>query len=534
MLNRYSNLPKSTIINTQVLTDLGVIDTALQRQQKVYDNQAAGIAKTAQAANDLSFVGDAANGFKDKLNEDLKSKVNDWSKLDLADPNVKAEVNGYISSLASNPELQKHTKAKLAYDNYVTQVQDLDNKGKFHDSNAYAFEKAWKDYKTTGNFNEGLTSASIMEAQEPTQEAKKFFENMKADSSEDVKAIRDLAGTAYYENGYEALSKGKLTGRAKQVALEWLQTPATKQLVNDFNMMKDKGVKLPYKTAQDYALATLFDTANSYAYSKSSTNKSGALNKLEDRNYTNSKEEETILTGTEGFNNPNFDSNQKFNPDGSMRTSSTVASWALGTLMGNQNLTEEDLKDSMKQTIRLGAITKGITEEAYYDKYAKKLEIPVWNYVKETPRTNLTSLLSKNGAGLINSAKVITIDGKVGTLKDIIQSKYGELSQEDLDDKLKQMQVTGKVESSAISASGYRISLDGEDLILDITPGLQKKVESNTATAKEVQQLTKHIQEKFKAGYVEDLGVTDEGRAIQFWNEDLNEGKGGLDVKLID
>lgn len=521
MLNRYSNLPKSTIINTQVLTDLGVIDTALQRQQKVYDNQAAGVAKTAQAANDLSFVGDAANGFKDKLNEDLKSKVNDWSKLDLADPTVKAEVNGYISSLASNPELQKHTQVKALYDEHQKQIQDLSSKGKLHDNQLALQNLAWEKYKKDGTISDELQQP-LYEAQDLVKGRSDLVSMIKASGTDIIAALED--GTAYKNS-----SKGISSDRIKKAVEAQLPTYANsaygRQEATDYKVAKLNG-SIPQNTSfADYLVSQVMSTASNFAYSQNSTNKDIALRSKQTRDLQTKKEEETILTGTEGFNNPNIPANKQFNSDGQIREQNTVSSWLFGNAFGDQQLTEESKNLPENKQLMVAAKVRGLTPKEYVDKYSQKQSIPVFNYVKETSRTNLTSLISKNGAGLINSAPIIDKSGKiVGTLKDILISQGVEDNPEAIKEATKALQVTGKIGASPVSADGLRISLNGEDLILDLTQSLLDKASANLASKEELNKLAQFNEQRHKAGFSEVI-ETQEGEAASYWDDDSSSIK---------
>lgn len=129
-LNRYSKLPKATIRNTQVLTDLGIIDTALQRKQAKYDAQANFNAQAIQGAETLPVFGEYDTAYKNKVAADIKNKVAEVSNMDLADPNVSGGVNQFIQQMSSDPRLTQAVQAKSMYDEFQNTRKELAAKGK--------------------------------------------------------------------------------------------------------------------------------------------------------------------------------------------------------------------------------------------------------------------------------------------------------------------------------------------------------------------------------------------------------------------
>lgn len=295
-LNRYSKLPKATIRNTQVLTDLGIIDTAFQRKQRQYDTKAAQLGSAVQGAESMQFFGNAANAYKSKVVDDIKNKVSEISNLDLSDPNVTKGTEQYIQQVSQDPELQKHAQAKQYYDTQQEQFADLEKRGKLHGNQKLLQDLAWKQYSETGQISPELNQP-LYEAQDLIAERGKLVNMIKSSGHEGTAFFNGIA----YGNSSSGVSMDKISKAVRDQIGTYANSQAGRQEYNDWKAGQLTGAIPKGQTFENYLLGGIMSTAQNYAHSNTSNDYSSAFNKLEQRAYDEKKEakkkEEEDYTG---------------------------------------------------------------------------------------------------------------------------------------------------------------------------------------------------------------------------------------------
>jgi hypothetical protein len=344
-------------------------------------------------------------------------------------------------------------------------------------------------------------------------------------------AIAYLADGTAYKNSSKGVNGSRIAKAVDDQLNAYANSAYGIQEKDDWQVAKLEGSIPESMSFKDYLRKEVMSTAQNYEYSDFSTNKDGAINASRKDAEEKRKEEETIMTGTEGFNTGIIPTDMQFNSgNGQIREQNTVKSWLLGPIFGDQDLTEESKQKAENQQVMLAAKAHNMTPKEYAEKFGKTQNIAVHNYVKDSKRQDLTKLVNNDGAGLLNSAEIVDSEGNRTTLKDFaIKNGSGESAKE-VNEWIKEngIQVTGKIDPSAPSAEGYRISMGGNDYIMDLTKNLERKKASGTITKLEQAKLDAHEQERYKAGYVEPV-QTAEGPAVRYWDFE----KGGYATKPI-
>jgi hypothetical protein len=465
MLNRFTALPKATIQKTQSLVDLGVIDTAIQRQQKAYDTQAATIAQANKEANNLPVYGKHATKLKEQLVGDLQTKTAEWSNVDLADPRYKQEVNSKLNEWASDPELNKHLKIGAIKSEFDTQTKKLMSENKLNDSQRLLRELEWQKYSETGEAGESLGM--------PLYEAKNLIEGR----AELVKNIKDSgsSGMGFIDNiAYKTSSKGvniKTLDKAVQDQLfTYMNSPYGKQERDDYKVLQMQGAIPKSMTFENYLFKQIKSTTDTFAHMTTDSDKASAYNAKTKKD----EDTKTIPLESVGKEFSPEAAKARFNTNGNFKR--IKGNWFDSTMfdgleIGDSEKPKSEYTPYEKEVDRIREANKAkginLTHEQISRQQAVYKPFKYDAYMAgqgEKPSKLLEHIASS--APIMNGAEK-------STLSDILKSKnidLNKLTPNERKEALSQYQIVGEVRPTPNGlVTGYTVSSPDGELILDIS-----------------------------------------------------------------
>lgn len=497
-LNRFSSLPKATIRNTQVLTDLGIIDTALQRKQKVYDTKAATIGAAVQGAESLPVFGEADTAYKNQVLGDIKAKVGEISNQDLADPNVTKGVDQFLQQAGNDPRLKQAVQAKSMYDNYQKGREELAAKGKLNPSQEYFMNKAWQHYSDKGELLPNATQP-LVESVDGFTERSKYFKDLRASGGDAIKYLKD--GTAFKNSG-KGIDSNRTLKQANGIWQDYTMSQIGRQDSLDYDMLIDSKQLDPKKTSREsYMRDMLLGTGKTYEYYESSTNRDSAENQARDRAERKTKEEAIIPAETHGFDYTNG-TKYRFDEDGDFVAKDMQAS-LLGTawdaLIKPNKAGEEELDDNQKNIIAIAK--KNNTSPAKVVEAQSQYRTVPFDMYAGGQGEKLSKVLPA-----ISTSQKITIGGETTTLANYLEKHRG-IDVSGLDAKKRkelfsELQVIGEVKPNGGLTTGYVIGDSKGQVILDVTDQVIADAlgKDGTAQAKAITTLDSQADEQLKRG----------------------------------
>lgn len=458
-LNRYSKLPKATIRNTQVLTDLGIIDTALQRKQAKYDAQANFNAQAIQGAETLPVFGEYDTAYKNKVAADIKNKVAEVSNMDLADPNVSGGVNQFIQQMSSDPRLAQAVQAKSMYDEFQNTRKELAAKGKLPTSAEILRQKAWNDYSKTGQLTEDATEP-LYEAQDLIKGRGDLVSMIKASGTDIIAALSD--GTAY-KNSSKGVAADRIRKAVEAQLPTYMNSAYGKQELDDYKVAKMSGSIPKDMSFGDYLTKQVMSTAANYSYSDFSTNRDSAMNQARDRadRLAKEKEEKDGYAG-EGYL-PAMAMNKKVELDSDGRININPALDLWDWMSNSDSRSKEDL--ALEKTLQEGAKRSGMDIKTYAEKLNSDPNVKVSYYNADKAKKISTQFYNPStGGGTFWTMQVKNAEFPDGiSAKELMEEKG--LKKEDLD---KGFTVIGDVSpDNPYTPKGMGVMIGGEYYILD-------------------------------------------------------------------
>jgi hypothetical protein len=212
--------------------------------------------------------------------------------------------------------------------------------------------------------------------------------------------------------------------------------------------------------------------------------------------------------------------NPNYNESGSVRGESLFGTWFKPDVKVSRDKFENDPYTKSRTVL---SKVLGVSAQELDKHFNSNASFFTKDYVKESKRNELTSLFSKDGAGILSSTKAVDNKGNEGVARDIVVKALGLDSDVDNVTLSKAMkdngyQVTGKVVPNEKSAGGYRLNVAGHDIIVDMTPIIENKIRQNLATTEEKHDYLTHRTAAAKnTGKVFDT-IKNGKPAYEFWN----------------